>query len=95
MPPGSSERSSANTNLHTALGTHQFLSVKTFALQWLFAFVIMSILIVLTVPLAIAHLLGRQAPIARGTIVNEDRERQPLLDGQESGATNNSGSLFG
>ena len=46
----------------------------------------------------VSFLLGRQVPVARGAIVNEDRERQPLLDGQTSGTTdgqNQQSSIFG
>lgn len=48
----------------------------------------MAILFVLSAPIAISFLLGKQVPVARGVIVSEDRERQPLLDGPSDGATN-------
>lgn len=70
-----------------ALGVHQFTH-KIVALQWIFAFAIMGTLFVLSAPIAISFLLGKQVPVARGVIVSEDRERQPLLDGQSNGATN-------
>ncbi|KAF2763193.1 DUF1774-domain-containing protein [Pseudovirgaria hyperparasitica] len=63
--------------LAAALGVGQFLT-KTIAFQWIFAFVIMSVLFVLSLAVGIPGLLG-QDPIKRGQIVSEDRERAPLL----------------
>jgi hypothetical protein len=47
-------------------------------LQWIFAFTIGGLLFVLSLVVGVPGLLGRD-PIARGEIVNEDRERAPLL----------------
>jgi len=83
--------------LMASLGVHQFM-YKFVALQWIFAFAIMATLFVLSAPIAVSFLMGKQVPVARGVIVNEDRERQPLLDGQTSGTTNGQSeqpSMFG
>ncbi|KAF2464439.1 DUF1774-domain-containing protein [Lindgomyces ingoldianus] len=63
--------------LAAAIGVTQFLT-KVIAFQWIFAFIIMGILFVLSLAVGVPGLLGRD-PFARGEIVSEDRERAPLL----------------
>jgi hypothetical protein len=59
---------------------HQFL-IKTVALQWIFAFVIMGVLFVATCLIALPGAVGKDFSMRReGLIVDEDRERQPLLN---------------
>ena len=65
------------TNSVAALGVGQFLT-HTIALQWIFAFIIMAILFILSVAVGIPGVVGRD-PFKRGEIVSEDRERAPLL----------------
>ena len=60
-----------------ALGVSQFLT-HVIAFQWIFAFVIMGVLFVLSVLVGFPGLIG-QDPFKRGAVVDEDRERQPLL----------------
>jgi len=62
--------------LAAALGVSQFLTVIV-ALQWIFAFTIMAALFVGSVIVAFPEATGIN--IGRGTVVNEDRERAPLL----------------
>jgi Fungal protein of unknown function (DUF1774) len=64
-----------------ALGVNQYFT-KVIALQWIFAFAIMATLFVLTLAVAIPGIFGVRFGIERGEarIVDEDRERQPLLD---------------
>ena len=70
-----------------ALAVHQFTH-KFVALQWIFAFVIMAVLFVLSIPIMISFLLGKQAPVVpRGAIVDEERERQPLIPGGNQNST--------
>ncbi|KAF2454987.1 ATP synthase F0 [Lineolata rhizophorae] len=64
--------------LCAALGVAQFLT-KLVALQWIFAFVIMGVLFVLSCAVAVPGFLGIRDPFKRGEIVSEDRERAPLL----------------
>lgn len=61
----------------TAIGVSQFFT-KIIAFQWIFAFVIMGVLFVLSLAVGVPGLLG-QDPFKRGEIVSEDRERAPLL----------------
>ncbi|ORY01743.1 ATP synthase F0 [Clohesyomyces aquaticus] len=63
--------------LAAAIGVSQFL-VRVIAFQWIFAFVIMGVLFVLSLAVGVPGLLGRD-PFERGQIVSEDRERAPLL----------------
>lgn len=49
------------------------------AFQWIFAFVIMGILFILSVLVGMPGLIG-QDPFKRGAVVSQDAERQPLLD---------------
>lgn len=71
----------ASTNLrNTALAVHQ-LGIKVVALQWIFAFVVMSVLFLATLAIAIPGAFGKDLTIRQeGDIVSRDRERQPLLD---------------
>jgi len=63
--------------LAAAIGVSQFLE-HIIAFQWIFAFIIMAILFILSLAVGIPGLLGRD-PFKRGEIVSEDRERAPLL----------------
>jgi len=67
--------------LTAALGVNQFFT-KIFALQWIFAFAIMATLFILTLAVAIPGIFGVRFGIEQGEVrvVDEDRERQPLLD---------------
>ncbi|KAG9830268.1 hypothetical protein KCU63_g14766, partial [Aureobasidium melanogenum] len=60
-----------------ALGVSQFLT-HVIAFQWIFAFVIMGVLFILSVLVSFPGIIG-QDPFKRGAVVDEDRERQPLL----------------
>jgi hypothetical protein len=60
-----------------ALGVSQFLT-KFIALQWIFAFTIMALLFIFSLLVGVPSITGRD-PFKRGEIVNEDRERAPLL----------------
>ena len=62
-----------------ALGAHQFL-IKVPALQWIFAFTIMAALFVVSLGIGIPNLYGKEVSFTRrNTLVDQDRERQPLL----------------
>jgi len=63
--------------LAAAIGVSQFVN-HIVALQWIFAFIIMAILFILSLAVGVPGLLGRD-PFKRGEIVSEDRERAPLL----------------
>lgn len=63
--------------LAAAIGVAQILT-RAVALQWIFAFVIMSILFLLSVVVAFPGIFGED-PFKRGQVVSEDRERAPLL----------------
>lgn len=63
--------------LSAAIGVAQFLT-HIIAFQWIFAFVIMAVLFVLSLGVGVPGILGRD-PFKRGEIVSEDRERAPLL----------------
>ncbi|KAK8210119.1 hypothetical protein M8818_003606 [Zalaria obscura] len=63
--------------LSAAIGVSQFLT-HVIAFQWIFAFVIMAVLFILSVLVGIPGVIG-QDPFKRGAVVSEDRERQPLL----------------
>jgi len=65
--------------LTAALGVHQFF-LKVIAFQWIFAFVIMSILFIVTLIIAIPGLFGKEITFGRNNVVNEDQERAPLLN---------------
>jgi len=65
--------------LAAAIGVSQFLT-KVIAFQWIFAFIIMALLFILSLAVGVPGLLGREEPFACGEIVSEDRERAPLLD---------------
>jgi len=65
--------------LSAALGVHQFF-LKVFALQWIFAFTIMSTLFVVTAIVAIPGFFGKELSFGRNTVVSEDAERAPLLN---------------
>ncbi|CAK7222546.1 hypothetical protein SBRCBS47491_004900 [Sporothrix bragantina] len=63
--------------LAAALGTGQFLR-QIIALQWIFAFIVMSVLFLATVAVAVPAWSGRQSVI----VISRDSERAPLLDEQ-------------
>ncbi|OCL09835.1 DUF1774-domain-containing protein [Glonium stellatum] len=63
--------------LAAAIGVSQFTE-HIIAFQWIFAFIIMAILFILSLAVGVPGLLGRD-PFKRGEIVSEDRERAPLL----------------
>ncbi|OCK77832.1 DUF1774-domain-containing protein [Lepidopterella palustris CBS 459.81] len=63
--------------LAAAIGVSQFVN-HIVAFQWIFAFIIMAILFILSLAVGVPGLLGKD-PFARGEIVSEDRERAPLL----------------
>jgi len=66
--------------LTASLGVGQFLA-KTFALQWIFAFVIMGVLFLATLGIAIPGIFGKEISFRReGAVVPPDQERAPLLD---------------
>ncbi|KAI9892230.1 MAG: hypothetical protein M1814_001689 [Vezdaea aestivalis] len=68
------------TILTAALGVGQFLT-KVIAFQWIFAFVIMSLLFIFTLIIAVPGIFGKDVSFGtRGEVVGEDRERQPLLN---------------
>jgi hypothetical protein len=56
--------------------------VKSIALQWIFAFVIMGVLFLATLAIAVPGVFGKELSFARqGQATSEDRERAPLLEG--------------
>ena len=57
---------------------HQFF-LKIIALQWIFAFTIMGTLFIVSVIFAAPGAFGKEIKITR-PVVDEDRERQPLLN---------------
>lgn len=59
--------------LAAAIGVTQFLT-KVIAFQWIFAFVIMAVLFLFSLAVASGN-----DPFPRGQVVEEDRERAPLL----------------
>ena len=65
-----------------ALALHQ-LTIKVVALQWIFAFVIMGLLIVGTLGVVIPGLLGRESGLGKSVSGDaegdREREREPLL----------------
>ncbi|KAI9800883.1 MAG: hypothetical protein M1825_003666 [Sarcosagium campestre] len=70
----------ALSTLTAALGVHQFF-LKVIALQWIFAFTIMAALFVLSLGVAYPAATGKSWSFRRSTgVVEEDRERAPLLD---------------
>jgi hypothetical protein len=57
------------------------MATKIFSLQWIFAFVIMGVLALLSLAIGIPGIFGKEITFRReGDIVSSDRERQPLLD---------------
>jgi len=68
--------------LTASLGVGQFFT-KAIAFQWIFAFTIMAVLFLATLVISIPGIFGKEFSFRReGAIVNEDRERAPLLDDQ-------------
>lgn len=66
--------------LSAALGVSQFLTV-IIAVQWIEAFIIMGLLFLVSLSIAVPGIFGKE-PFKRGEVVNEDRERAPLLADQ-------------
>lgn len=67
-------------SVKSALAVHQF-GIKIVALQWIFAFTVMSALFLATLAIAIPGIFGKELRFRQeGDIVSRDRERQPLLD---------------
>jgi len=56
------------------------LAIHVIAFQWIFAFVIMGCLILLSILVSIPGVLGERGIRREGDIVDSDRERRPLLD---------------
>ncbi|KIH88870.1 hypothetical protein SPBR_07704 [Sporothrix brasiliensis 5110] len=65
--------------LAAALGAGQFLR-QFIALQWIFAFIVMSVLFLATVAVALPVWTGRQQSVL---VIPRDSERAPLLDEQQ------------
>ncbi|KZF25491.1 DUF1774-domain-containing protein [Xylona heveae TC161] len=66
--------------LAAALGVAQFLT-HVIAFQWIFAFVIMALLFIMTILISLPGALGEKIRYRQqGQVVSEDRERAPLLD---------------
>lgn len=65
--------------LTASLGVGQFLR-KIVAFQWIFAFAIMATLFLFTLLIAVPGAYGKEISFRRGTVVEEDRERAPLLE---------------
>jgi len=68
--------------LAAALGVSQFLTVIV-AVQWIEAFIIMALLFLVSLAIAIPGIFGND-PFKRGDHVSEDRERAPLLAGDQN-----------
>lgn len=64
--------------LSASLGVAQFQD-KTIALQWIFAFVIMSVLFSLSFVIAVSTWTGRELGFGKKSHDNGDAERAPLL----------------
>lgn len=71
------------STLAAAVGTGQLLN-KLIALQWIFAFIVMSILFVFAVLVAIPAVAGGDVPWARKKTTTADTEREPLLGENEN-----------
>jgi hypothetical protein len=56
------------------------MATHVIAFQWIFDFVIMGCLIVLSVLIGIPGALGERGIRREGEVVDSDRERAPLLD---------------
>lgn len=56
------------------------MAVHVLALQWIFAFVIMGCLVILSLLVGIPGVLGERGIRREGEVVDSDRERAPLLD---------------
>ena len=62
--------------LSAAIGVSQFLN-QVIAFQWIFAFIIMSLLFIMTVAVAVPAWTGRDISWSRAP--PQDQERAPLL----------------
>lgn len=56
------------------------MAIRVIAFQWIFAFVIMGCLVVLSVLVSVPGLFGERGIRREGDVVDSDRERAPLLD---------------
>jgi len=56
------------------------MATHVIAFQWIFAFVIMGCLVVLSVLVSVPGLFGERGIRREGDVVDSDRERAPLLD---------------
>jgi hypothetical protein len=56
------------------------MAIHVIAFQWIFAFVIMGCLVVLSVLIGIPGVFGESGIRRDGEVVDSDRERAPLLD---------------
>ena len=66
-----------------ALAVHQ-RSIKINTLQWIFAFVIMSILLAATLAVSVPGMFGKELTFRRaGSVASGDSERQALLSDDE------------
>jgi len=50
------------------------------ALQWIFAFTIMGTLFLATLVIAVPGIFGKEISFRREVVIEEDRERAPLLE---------------
>ncbi|KAI9880577.1 MAG: hypothetical protein M1830_002276 [Pleopsidium flavum] len=68
------------TILSASLAVGQLMT-KAIAFQWIFAFVIMGLLLLFTLAIAVPSMFGKELIFTRdGDVVDEERERRPLLD---------------
>ena len=66
--------------LAASIGVGQFLT-HAVAFQWIFAFVIMGVLLIATLVIGVPGILGKEFSFRReGAVVPADQERAPLLD---------------
>jgi hypothetical protein len=56
------------------------MATHVIAFQWIFAFVIMGCLVVLSLLIGIPGIFGERGIRREGDVVDSDRERAPLLD---------------
>ena len=56
------------------------MATRVIAFQWIFAFVIMGCLVVLSVLIGVPGIFGERGIRREGDVVDSDRERAPLLD---------------
>lgn len=76
-PP--TEYISSHTNISSALAVKQ-ISIKVIAFQWIFAFVIFAVFLVVSLYISGTKYSGRDSLFRRVAAPETDRERQPLLN---------------